>query len=211
MNIDYHVNYGKGSKFVLTISEEGLVEIKAPKDASKEKIEEFVKINSDKITKTLDKLKNREYISAKKEYENESRFLLHGKTVSLSEIIGNSPDLDEEEIQKELLKFYMKETKNIISKRVPYYEKILNVKAKGFNIVNSPSTWGTCNSRKELTFHYKLSMAALPVIDYVVIHELCHIFHMNHDRSFWRKVGSVDKNYEAKQEYLRKLGPYMNI
>ena len=54
-------------------------------------------------------------------------------------------------------------------------------------------------------------MALPQVIDYVVIHELCHILHMNHDRSFWRKVGMFDPNYKQHQAYLEKFGVVMTV
>ncbi|MDD5934617.1 MAG: M48 family metallopeptidase [Clostridiales bacterium] len=87
----------------------------------------------------------------------------------------------------------------------------MNVQSKSTTIVDSPKTWGTCNNRKELTFNYRLSMAPIPVIDSVVIHELCHIFHLNHDRSFWRKVGSYDEHYKEHEDYLNRLGFFMTI
>ncbi len=61
---------------------------------------------------------------------------------------------------------------------------------------------GTCNSKRELTFNWKLAMAPLDVIDYIVIHEMCHMVHMNHDRSFWRLVGKYMPNYDEKQAWL---------
>ena len=90
-------------------------------------------------------------------------------------------------------------------------KKSLASKLNQLPVVDSPRTWGTCNSNKDLTFNYKLSMAPTNVIDYVVIHELCHIHHMNHDRSFWRKVGMYDPNYKQHQAYLEKFGGVMTI
>ena len=78
-------------------------------------------------------------------------------------------------------------------------------------IVDSHNAWGTCNSLKELTFNYRLSMSPLPVIDYVVVHELCHILHMNHDRSFWRKVGTFDPDYKNHEAYLTRFGGVMTL
>jgi hypothetical protein len=54
-------------------------------------------------------------------------------------------------------------------------------------------------------------MAPVEVIDYVIIHELCHLLHMNHDRSFWRKVGSLMPDYKEKEEYLARYGRAMTL
>ena len=96
-------------------------------------------------------------------------------------------------------------------KRVRYYEPIIGVKAKSITVIDSPKTWGTCNSKKELTFNYKLAMASPGAIDYVVIHELTHLHHLNHDRSFYRKLGTYDKDYKQHEAYLAKFGGFMTI
>ena len=54
-------------------------------------------------------------------------------------------------------------------------------------------------------------MAPVEVIDYLIVHELCHIVHMNHDRSFWRLVGSVLRDYKKSEEYLMRQGGYMTF
>ena len=54
-------------------------------------------------------------------------------------------------------------------------------------------------------------MAPIEVIDYVIIHELCHLLHMNHDRSFWRRVGSIMPDYKEKEEYLERYGHSMSL
>ena len=133
-----------------------------------------------------------------------------GKVCKLRDLLPEPPDT-EEEIQSELKRLYTKKTKKIIRERVGYYEKIIGVKAAGITIVDTNQAWGTCNSRRELTFNYRLSMAPLATIDSVVIHELCHILHLNHDRSFWRKVGSYDPNYEKNHAYLDRLGFVMTV
>ncbi len=224
--VNYHVQYSKGKKINLTISNEGLITLKVPKETSKEELEKIILKSKKVIINTLDKIDNRKVIRTKKEYVEEENFLLFGKIITLSEILSElefdfNEDLLEENVKEEkikeekikelLVKFYTNKTKEIIKKRVAFYEKIIGVKAKNIKVINSPSTWGTCNNKAELTFYYRLSMAPLDVIDYVVIHELCHIHHLNHDRSFWRKVGAYDINYKNKQDYLARLGPYMNI
>lgn len=118
---------------------------------------------------------------------------------------------EKDQIQQALQRFYTKKTKQYVKKRMPHFQTLIGVKAKSITVLDSPRTWGTCNSNRELTFNYKLIMAPPIVIDYVIIHELCHIHHMNHDRSFWRKVGMYDPNYKQHQAYLEKFGGVMTI
>lgn len=209
-SIHFHIQYTKASKFSLEFSPEGLITLKAPKKSTSEEINAYMKTNSKVLLKFEEKLNTRTYLSSVKTYESDENFLFLGKVHKLSDLLSELPTT-QEEVHVALKKFYMNKTKEIITERLAIYEPILQVKAKGFTIVDSPATWGTCNSKKQLTFNYKLSMAMLSAIDYVVIHELCHIMHLNHDRSFWRKVGMYDKNYKRHQEYLARFGAFMTI
>lgn len=208
--IHFHVQYTKASKFSLEFSPEGLITLKAPKKSTQADINAFMTSNAKVLLKFEERMNTRTYLSSVKTYESDENFLYLGKAHKLSDLLSELPTT-EEEVQSALKKFYMVKTKEIITERLAIYEPILQVKAKGFTIVDSPATWGTCNSKKQLTFNYKLSMAKISAIDYVVIHELCHIMHLNHDRSFWRKVGMYDKNYKQHQEYLARFGAFMTI
>ncbi len=208
--IVFTVQYNKRKRMVLEASPEGHIVVKAPTKTTEEEIYAFIRANAKSLIALQKRVENRRYISSEKNYEESELFLYQGKGCTLSDLLEEIPET-EEEIQAALKKFYFKKTKQLVKKRVKHYESIIGVQAKGISVVESETAWGTCNSRKELTFNYKLSMAPLSVIDYVVIHELCHILHMNHDRSFWRKVGMYDRDYEAKQAYLARFGAVMTI
>ena len=208
--ITYHVQYAKRQKMELEIQPEGHVFVKAPLQTKELEILEFLKKNAKALVCNQERLENREFVSSKKDYDETENYLYLGKLCKLTDLLDSIPE-NKEAIQVALMKEYTKRTRKIIPKRITYYEDIIKVKSKSFAIVNSPTTWGTCNSNRELTFNYKLSMADLAVIDYVVIHELCHLMHLNHDRSFWREVGKYDKNYKAHQNYLQRFGGVMTI
>ncbi|MBS3199905.1 M48 family metallopeptidase [Turicibacter bilis] len=208
--IYFEVQFSKRSKINLDVSPEGYLTLKVPTKTSEDEIMTYMKSQSKFLLNLQEKLNNRKYISNQKSYDNEELFLYLGKGFPLHELLDEIPET-EVEIQSQLKKLYTKKTKQYVKKRVTYFEKIIGVKAKSITVVDSPRTWGTCNSNKDLTFNYKLSMAPTNVIDYVVIHELCHIHHMNHDRSFWRKVGMYDPNYKQHQAYLEKFGGVMTI
>ena len=208
--IIFNVLYSKRKSLALEINPEGHITIKAPSKTPEAAINAFVMDNKKEIFSYQDKLANRKYITSQKSYHSEETFLYMGKACSLGELLEPIPET-EAEVQAALKKFYTAATKKYVKKRVAHFEKVIGVKSKGITIVDSPMSWGTCNSLKALTFNYKLSMAPPIVIDYVVIHELCHILHMNHDRSFWRKVGMYDPNFKKHQGYLGHFGGVMTI
>lgn len=143
-------------------------------------------------------------------YEDEGKFLYLGKYYSLHELIETA-ELSEEQLQLKLKKFYFSSCKKLIGERITRYQTQLRVKPKSIEIVESRTKWGSCSSDKKLTFNYRLAMAPVEVIDYVIIHELCHLLHMNHDRSFWRRVGSLMPDYKEKEEYLARYGGAMTL
>lgn len=208
--IHFEVQFSKRSKMTLDVSPEGYLTLKAPTQTSEKEIQNYMKSHSKLLLTLHERLQNRQYVSNQKSYNKKELFLLLGKALPLHDLLEEIPST-EEEIQRALKKLYTKKTKQLIKKRVAHYEKVIGVKAKSITVVDSPRTWGTCSSNKDLTFNYKLSMAPSQVIDYVVIHELCHILHMNHDRSFWRKVGMFDSNYKQHQAYLEKFGGVMTV
>ncbi|RED65643.1 uncharacterized protein DUF45 [Cohnella lupini] len=133
------------------------------------------------------------------------KFLYQGKPYYLNELIETTP-LNEDELKKILKKFYFSSCKKIVAERITGYQTQLRVKPKAIEVIESRTKWGSCSSSKKLAFNYRLAMAPVEVIDYVIVHELCHLLHMNHDRSFWRRVGSLMPDYKMKQEYLETYG-----
>lgn len=208
--IVFNVVYGKGKKMSLEVTPEGHITVKAPSKTPEAKINEFIKANSKVILDFQERLENRTYVSRQKSYSEEENFLFQGRACKLSDLLDEIPS-DEAQIQVQLKKFYTKKTKQMVKKRVAHFEKIIGVSSKSITVVDSPKSWGTCNNYKELTFNYRLSMAPPIVVDYVVIHELCHILHLNHDRSFWRKVGAFDPHFKEHQDYLARFGGVMTI
>ncbi len=208
--ITFHVESGRGKKMKLTGTPEGFLTLKVPAKTTEADIMTFMKAQEKQLLAYHKKTSNKQVIHATKQYQTDELYLVEGTPLPLNEILDVIPST-EADIQVALQAFYTRKTREIIKSRLGRFEKLIGVKAKSHTIVNSTRTWGTCNSNKELTFNYKLSMAPMPVIDYVIIHELVHILHMNHDRSFWRKVGSFDPNYKEHDDYLAKFSNFMTI
>ena len=124
-----------------------------------------------------------------------------GGTIPLDEVL-TSEGLSDTEILDAVSKFYVKSSKQITKDRTKLYQKALGVTPRSIKIEKICNRWGSCNTRKEITYHYLISSLPMELIDYIVVHELCHIHHMNHDRSFWRKVGSVMPDYKRRMEKL---------
>lgn len=201
--INFNVQYGNGKKLSIHIDSVGFITVKAPKDNSKEMIIRAIESNSKWILEKLKEIGKAQELPQEREYHAHGKFLYMGEERFLHELISCS-DISEEVLKKNLKKFYITKCKEIVEKRIKIYQKQLKVKPKIIEIVDSKVKWGSCSSDKKITFNFRLAMAPIEVIDYVIIHELCHITHMNHDRSFWRRVGSIMPDYKEKEEYLAR-------
>jgi predicted metal-dependent hydrolase len=71
--------------------------------------------------------------------------------------------------------------------------------------------WATCLANGDVHFHWKCLMAPLTVIDYIVVHELCHLRHRDHSNAFWNEVDKVMPNYRERKEWLRQRGAHLDI
>lgn len=206
--IVFNVEYGKVKNISISIDPVGHISVKAPKGTSEYIINEAVIAQGKAILKRLEDIQRIKDLQKPKKYIPDEKFLYLGKHYKLNELI-NINESEVESLEGELKKFYISECKKIVIERVKIYEKELRVKPKSIKIVESQSQWGSCTRDKKIEFNYKLVMAPVHIIDYVVVHELCHILHMNHDRSFWRKVGSIIPDYQERQAYLARYGSFI--
>ena len=94
----------------------------------------------------------------------------------------------------------------IIPKRAEFYATIIGVRFNKLTIRNQISLWGSCSSKGNLSFNCLLMLTPPEVIDYVIVHELCHRKHMNHSKNFWSEVERVLPNYKESKKWLKNNG-----
>lgn len=112
---------------------------------------------------------------------------------------------------KELEKRYRKAAVDYIPKRVAHFAQILGVTYEKITIRDTKTRWGSCSSSGNLSFSWRLMLAPFSVLDYVVVHELCHRIHMNHSREFWKTVEYYFPEYREKKNWLKEHGKFLVI
>ena len=113
---------------------------------------------------------------------------------------------DAENITLDKIKALADQALEIIPARVEYFAKIIGVTYGNITIRNQKTRWGSCSSKGNLNFNCLLMLAPPEVLDYVVVHELCHRKQMNHSKAFWTEVEKVFPDYKKSIKWLKEEG-----
>lgn len=116
-----------------------------------------------------------------------------------------------EAIRSELEQWYISKAKKIIQERLELFNDRIGVKINTVRFKNQKTRWGSCSNKGNLNFNWKLVMAPTYIVDYVVVHELCHLIQMNHSKEFWQQVRSLIPDYKERRKWLKENGIKFNI
>lgn len=105
---------------------------------------------------------------------------------------------------------HKEKARELVHARLAYWNQFYGYTYKRVAIRNQRSRWGSCSSKQNLNFNYKLIFLPLELVDYVIVHELCHLKHFNHSAVFWLAIGETVSDYEIRKEELRKISLTMN-
>ncbi len=106
---------------------------------------------------------------------------------------------------------YRNAAREVFTNRVEYYHRLTGGDYTSITIRDQKTRWGSCSSRGTLSFNYRLIYGPAGPLDYVVVHELCHLTHMNHSREFWDMVESVMPDYRIYKQWLRNHGHELTL
>ena len=123
-------------------------------------------------------------------------------TVRSSEI----GDLRKSRIKNYIEEWYIKEAYKTLEKKVIKYSQIIRVSPRGMKVRNYKTKWGSCDKKGRLTFNFHLIKAPHSIVDYVVVHELCHMLQPNHSKFFWNEVAKYDPLFKEHKKWLKLNG-----
>ena len=204
----------------IVISHTNQIVVKTNRSLSDEKIADFVNSKRNWISRIV-KLHEAHLKAYKpKKFIDGEKFLYLGKEIILCVKPGECPDIRFQDnrifinlprrtksandfIKNKLIDWYKIQSIKILKLRLERYYEKLNVKATNIKIRTLKRTWASCSRQGVLTFSWKLIMAPLFIVDYVVVHELAHRIHHNHSSRFWKQVGEVIPEYKACKRWLR--------
>ncbi|MDR1721610.1 MAG: M48 family metallopeptidase [Methanobrevibacter sp.] len=214
---NYNIIYSKRKTLMLRINKDGSLEVRAPNNYPKEKIEEFVKSKENWINKHQEKVKEKHQLRGSFNINYGDTVRLRGKRIPITPIKKEIAEfkndeffiyenLDKNNIKELIIKLYKNIAKYHITSRVNHFKEIMNLKPRAIRITSAKTRWGSCSNRHSINFSWRLIMAEDDVIDYVVVHELAHIKQPNHSKEFWKIVEEILPDYKERKNKLKQLG-----
>lgn len=208
------------SSIGLQITDDGKVEVRAPHFVPLFMINRFVQSKREWIIRAKKAVLSRPKIT-KPVYCEGAIFRIGGIAYGLHITEGNAIVLVGSKIffPKKFLvraKFYMERwcreyAKKFLGDRLNLYAQKMGVTYKKISIRDTSTRWGSCSSSGTISFSYRLILAELWIIDYVVIHELAHITHHHHRQIFWDRVGVFFPDYKHARIWLHREGHTLKI
>lgn len=140
---------------------------------------------------------------------NQYTIKFHNKT--LVKITEHELFLPTNEPKEKLIAFLKRYAKQYIDERIKLISSLFNFNYTTFSITSAKSCWGSCSYNNKLHFTYKLIFCPQDVIDYVILHELCHTKEKNHSNKFWLLVESFYPDYLVSEKWLKKNRAVMDL
>lgn len=235
------VTRSKRKSMTISIGIDGEVMVKAPQMLSDAELLKWVKSKTGWIVRKRNEMLKNPKRCEQKKYVSGEQFLFLGEAYCLevrtSEARAGTVGITEDKLvvfvkeaevflaegeAEEIIKYqqiikqylacwYEKQAHIWVPRRVRHYASVVDETFSRIFIKNQKSRWGSCSSARNLNFNWRLMMAPLEVLDYVVVHELCHLKEMNHSKEFWAEVEKVLPDYKERKKWLDENGKLLTL
>lgn len=239
-NLAFSVEFRERKTLEICVEPPEKIHVVAPTGTSEDEIIKYVKRKADWIVQKLFLFKGMAYRSLHREVVNGEAFMYLGRNYALQLIDGEAQQVDgaqqgvgkkalsevklfqgklhvatatrdEQKIKQALEAWYRKKTLEKVNERVRYYQHYFKLMPKAVKVKEQQKRWGSCTSNLELLFNWRCVMAPSHVLDYIVVHEMCHMVHMNHSREFWDLLSAIMPDYERRKDWLKNNGVKMGL
>jgi hypothetical protein len=227
-DIPYEVVRSRRRTADIVIERDGRVLVRAPEKTPSEKIEDIIESKRYWIYRNLAEWRDLNATRVLREYKNGEGFLYLGRSYRLLLVADQDEPMllkggrfslrrdivDRGEVPAARAAFrdyYSANGLKRIAGRVSYFAPKVGVAPGKVDVRELNHRWATCSPKGNLAFHWKCMMAPPTIIDYIVVHELCHFHHLDHTDAFWNEVDKVIPDYRERKEWLRKNGAAMDV
>jgi hypothetical protein len=211
----------KRRSLALQVQPDGSLVVRAPHFLKDSRIQQFIDQKKEWIEKATQKVKQRSEQLRFHSFEEGELFLYLGHEYPLhlaEDMFGKFLFEDRfilsqkhrPKARRIIEKWYREEAFMVFTKRCQYFAGLMGVKYRSLSLSSAKSRWGCCTPHGTLRFCWRLVMAPMDIIDYVVVHELAHLKHLDHSARFWQLVREILPNYEVPKNWLKDNGSLLS-
>jgi predicted metal-dependent hydrolase len=212
----------KRKTIALIVQPDGRLVVRAPLRASDRQIRALVEDKVEWVRATQEKVKTTYPKTSPKEYVHGEGFLFLGKTYRLV-VVERARSLLALDGQFQLAKkalpqaravftrWYREQARQVLTERTAWYVAKYGLHYQQVKITSARTRWGSYSSKGTVSLTWRLVMAPLEIIDYVVVHELVHSLERNHGKAFWEKVKALVPDYKQKLQWLKVNGHTLDL
>lgn len=213
--MNYRLVQSKRKTIAIRICSDGSLEVRAPFHVRQNQIEELLIKKQSWIQKNQTSIQQIAKLRSEFHLEigNDLPFLgiyypiYEGNHIGFSQM-GFSVRAGEP-VKTQIEKIFRKEAKIFLSKKIQELSALVSVEPTRLTITGASSCFGSCSSKNAVSLTWKLMMASEELIEYVVIHELCHILEHNHSERFWKMVNHYLPDYKIREIKLKEFSKYL--
>ncbi len=212
----------------IVIERNGKITVRAPKGFTPEQVDAVVQSKRMWIYRNLAEWKDLNASAVVREWVNGETFLYLGRSYRLSLVSDQTEALLLKDgrfcLQRRLIEtggpaaarsafevYYVDKGQQRLAERVAYYSKKVGVQPGEIRVKDMGYRWASFGRSSSLNFHWKCMMAPPRIIDYIVVHELCHFHRRNHDDAYWNEVDKVMSDYRERKLWLRNFGASLDL
>ncbi|MCW7553966.1 M48 family metallopeptidase [Endozoicomonas gorgoniicola] len=222
-DIQYSLKQSNRKTTSLFIERDGSVTVRAPLPYDMAKIESIIEQKRSWIYRNLAEWEDLNRVQVHREFVNGEGFLYLGRNYRLQLVDEQDEALvlkngrfllrrDHVDSGMEIFKnFYRTKGLDRINQRLTHFAPKMGVTFGSVRVMELQHRWASCTSKGDLNFHWRCLMAPLAVLDYIIVHELAHRLHRNHDARFWGTVDKVLPDYQRHVSWLRHNGSGMGL
>jgi len=217
-DIKYKIIRSDRKSLALIIDSEARLTVRAPFGTRESEVADLIRQKKRWIIEKQKKISSLNNKHSPVTFKNGESFMYQGETYTIkygnvSKIkISDANIIVPRTFKKERIIAWLKrEARKLITERIDKYASLIGVRYSTVRLSGARTRWGSCSGKDSLNFAWRLIMCPTAAIDYVIIHELCHIMYKNHSPAFWAMVKRVCPKFKEQKNWLKNNRKLMDI